>query len=75
MILNIPYHVKIKGIVAVVVHLLSYILLFVTPQTAAPQASLHHLPDFAQTHVRWFSDAIQLSYLKVTVKYCKNFLL
>ena len=75
MILNIPYHVKIKGIVAVVVHLLSYILLFVTPQTAAPQASLHYLPDFAQTHVRWFSDAIQLSHLKVTVKYCKNFLL
>ena len=37
--------------------------LFVTPWTAARQASLvHYLPEFAQTHVHWIVDAIQTSH-------------
>ena len=38
--------------------------LFVTPQTAARQASLvlHHLLELAQTHVHWVGDAIQPSH-------------
>ena len=35
----------------VVVQLLSHVLIFVTPWTAARQASLPYLPEFAQTHV------------------------
>ena len=40
--------------VVVVVRLLSHVLLFATPWTAARQASplLLYLPEFAQTHVR-----------------------
>ena len=47
-----------------VVQLLSHVWLFVTPWTAACQASLsaHHPPDFAQVHVHWIGDAIQPSY-------------
>ena len=43
---------------------LSCVRLFVTPWTAAHQAPpvLHYLPEFAQTHVRWVSDAIQPSH-------------
>ena len=49
---------------AVIVQSLSHALLFVTPWTAAHQASpvLHYLPEFAQTHVHWVSDAIQPSH-------------
>ena len=46
----------------VVVQSLSHIWLCATPQTAALQASLSSLPEFAQTHVHWFGDAIQPSY-------------
>ena len=48
----------------IVVQLLSHVWLFVTPWTAACQASLsaHHPPDFAQVHVHWIGDAIQPSY-------------
>ena len=46
-----------------VVQLLSHVQLFATPWTVARQASLSftYLPEFAQTHVHWVSDAIQLS--------------
>ena len=44
----------------VVVQLLSCVRLFVTPGTAAHQASLSFpLPELVQTHVHWFGDAIQ----------------
>ena len=46
----------------VVVQLLSRVQLFVNPCNVACQAGfpvLHHLPEFAQTHVHWVSDAIQ----------------
>ena len=47
-----------------VVHSLSCVRLFATLWTAACQASpvLHHLLEFAQTHVHWVSDDIQPSY-------------
>ena len=46
-----------------VIQLLSCVQLFVTPWTAAHQASCpHHLPEFAQTHVHWVSDVIQPSH-------------
>ena len=48
-----------------VVQLLSHVRLFATPQTATHQVSLsilHHLPEFAQTHVHRVSDAIQPSH-------------
>ena len=47
-----------------VVQLLRGVWLFVTPWTAACHASLvyHNLPEFAQTHVQWVSDAIQPSH-------------
>ena len=43
----------------------SCVQLFVTPWTAACQASmsLQYLPEFAQVHVHWTSDAIQSSHL------------
>ena len=43
---------------------LSRVRLFVTPLTAAHQASLfhHQLPEFTQTHVHWVGDAIQPSH-------------
>ena len=43
---------------------LSHVLLFATPWTAAPQASLSiaQLPESIQTHVHWVSDAIQPSH-------------
>ena len=42
---------------------LSHVLLFVTPWTAACQASLsQYLPEFAQVHIHWVSDAIQPSH-------------
>ena len=42
--------------------LFSHVQLFATPWSAACQASvLHHLPEFAQIHVHWVSDAIQPS--------------
>ena len=44
----------------VFIQLLSHVSLFVTPWTAAPGSSvLHCLPEFAQIHVHWVSDAIQ----------------
>ena len=45
-----------------VVQLLSHVWLFVIPWTAAHQASsvLHYLPEFAQIHVYWISDANHL---------------
>ena len=48
----------------VVVQLLSCVWLFVTPWTAAHQASLSFniLPSFLRLIVHWVSDAIQLSY-------------
>ena len=51
--------------VDVFVQLLSYVRLFATPWTSAPQVSLsvwfYYLPEFAQTHVHRVNDAIQLS--------------
>ena len=46
-----------------VVQLLSRVRLFATPWTAACWAlpGLHHLLEFAQTHVHWVGDAIQPS--------------
>ena len=42
---------------------LSHVQLFVTPWTAACQASLSFpVPEFAQIHVHWVGDAIQLSH-------------
>ena len=43
---------------------LSHVQLFVTPWTAAREASLihHQLPEFTQTHVHWVGDAIQPSH-------------
>ena len=43
---------------------LSHVQLFVTPWTAAREASLihHQLPEFTQTHVYWVGDAIQPSH-------------
>ena len=41
---------------------LSLVQLFVTPWTAACQASLFLLPQLPQTHVLWVGDAIQTSY-------------
>ena len=49
-------------VVVVVVQLLSYVRFFVTPGTAAYQASLHYLPEFVQTYVHWVGDAIQPSH-------------
>ena len=48
----------------VVVQLLSCVWLFVTLWTAACLAFivLHHLPEFAHTHVHWVGDAIQPSH-------------
>ena len=43
--------------------LLSHVWLIVTPWTAACQASVHHLPELAQTRVHLVSVAIQLSHL------------
>ena len=51
-------------LVFVAVHLLSYVLLFVTPWTAERQAALvhHQLVEFAQTDVHSVGDAIQPSH-------------
>ena len=48
------------GHVTAVVQLLRCVRLFVTPWTAAHQASLflHHLPEFAQAYVHRVGDAI-----------------
>ena len=47
----------------VVVQSLSCVWLFVTPWTAAHQASLlPYLPEFARVHVHWVNDAIQPSH-------------
>ena len=49
----------------VVVDSLSRVQLFVTPSTACSTPGfpvLHHLPEFAQTHVHWVGDAIQPSH-------------
>ena len=48
----------------VVVQLLSCVWLFVTLWTAACLAFivLHHLPEFAHTHVHWVGDALQPSH-------------
>ena len=46
----------------IVVQLPSHVQLFVTPWTAAHQASLFHLPKFAQVHVHCIGDAIQPSH-------------
>ena len=49
--------------VVVFVQVLSPVLLFATPGTAARQASLSFtISEFAQTHVHWVDNAIQLSY-------------
>ena len=47
----------------VVVQLLSCVWLFVTPMECRTLGSpvLHHLPEFAQIHVHWVSDAITVS--------------
>ena len=44
----------------VIVQLLSHVQLFVTPWTGFPV--IHYLPEFAQTHVHWISDAMQPSH-------------
>ena len=44
------------------VQLLSHVRLFVTPWTAACQASLSKLPEFTQTHVHRVGDAIHPSH-------------
>ena len=56
----------------VVVQSLSCFRPFATPWTAPCQASpvLHHLPEFAQTHVHRVSDAIQLSHPVVPFSSC-----
>ena len=46
----------------VIVQLLSCVQHFETPWTAAHQMVLHHLPELAQTHILWVSDAIQPSH-------------
>ena len=46
----------------VVVQSLSRVQLFVMPWTAAGFPILHCLPELAQTHVRWISDATQPSH-------------
>ena len=46
----------------VIVQLLSCVQNFETPWTAAHQMVLHHLPELAQTHILWVSDAIQPSH-------------
>ena len=50
--------------VVVVIHSLSHVQLFATPWTVAPQAFpvSHYLPEVAQIHVHWISDAIQPSH-------------
>ena len=55
---------KYTGKAFVVVQLLSHVQLFMTPWTAACQASvfLYYLPEFAQTHIHWVKDAIQSSH-------------
>ena len=46
-----------------IVQSLSHVWLFMTPWTAAPQASLSSpSPGLAQTHVHWIGDAIQPSH-------------
>ena len=53
---------SISPFMAIVVQLLSHVQLFVNPWNVACPAGfpvLHHLPEFAQTHVHWVSDAIQ----------------
>ena len=47
----------------VVVQLLSHVWLFVTPMDCSTPGFpvLLYLPEFAQTHVHWVNDAIQLS--------------
>ena len=51
-------------ITVVVVQLLSHVQLFVTSQDCSTQdfPVLHHLPEFAKTHVHWVGDAIQPSH-------------
>ena len=47
----------------VVVPLLSHVWLFDLMDCSMPGFPvLHHLPEFAQTHVHWVGDAIQLSH-------------
>ena len=49
--------------VAIAVPSLSYVRLFATPCRRTPGLPvLHHLPEFAQTHVQWVEDAIQPSH-------------
>ena len=48
--------------VAAVVQLPSHVWLFGTPWTTPGLPILHHLPEFAQVHVHWVSDAIQPSH-------------
>ena len=57
-IMAIPFYVSTK--VHSSVQSLSYVQLFVTPWTAAHQASLshHQLLEFTQTNVHWVDDAI-----------------
>ena len=43
---------------------LSHLWLFATPARSTQDFSvLHHLPEFARTHVHWVGDAIQASHL------------
>ena len=46
------------------VHLLSRVQLFATPMDCSTPGFpvLHHLPEFAQTHVHWIGDAVQPSH-------------
>ena len=41
---------------------IAQLCLFMTPWTAAHQASVHQLPEPTQTHVHWVGDAIQPSH-------------
>ena len=49
-------------VVVIVVESLSHVRLFVTPWSVTWQASLHHLLEFAQTHINWLDGVIKPSY-------------
>ena len=57
--LSVQYCIEYSSIV--VVQSLSRVRVFVTPRLVGFLV-LHHLPQFAQTHVHWVDDAIQPSY-------------
>ena len=61
----LPFSVLLRSVQFSSFQLLSYVQLFVTPWTAARQASpVHHQhPEFTQTHAYWVTGAIQPSHL------------